>query len=189
MTRATGFLQAFRQTGLTLAQPAVEQCTVPRSDDTILSNEEEKALWQIFCTAAPEQHHESGPSSEGRKKRPVLSAAEEAVLVEFRRRTLQPLDDVMGAQRENIPELTRSSLHRCLARHGISRLPASETNASGRGKFNPTVIAYDHGLSWRMASAQSSTWWAVTLLPSTMVWISMAEIENDLFPATGTPMN
>ena len=50
----------------------------------------------------------------------VLTAAEEAVIVKFRRRTLLPLDDVLGSLRETIPTLSRSVLHRCLVRHGIS---------------------------------------------------------------------
>ena len=53
----------------------------------------------------------------------VLTEAEEAIVVEFRRRTLLPLDDVLGCLRDTIPTLSRSALHRCLARHGISRLP------------------------------------------------------------------
>jgi len=44
----------------------------------------------------------------------VLSAVEEVMIVEFRRRTLMPLDDVLGCLRDSIPKLTRSSLHRCL---------------------------------------------------------------------------
>ncbi len=57
----------------------------------------------------------------------VLTPAEEAMVVEFRRQTLLPLDDVLGCLRETIPSLTRSTLHRCLQRHGISRLPDSAT--------------------------------------------------------------
>ena len=53
----------------------------------------------------------------------VLSAEEEAVVVAFRRHTLLPLDDCLYALQATIPHLTRSSLHRCLQRHGISRLP------------------------------------------------------------------
>ena len=53
----------------------------------------------------------------------VLTSIEEAMIVEFRRRTLLPLDDVLGCLKDSIPSLTRSSLHRCLVRHGISRLP------------------------------------------------------------------
>ena len=40
------------------------------------------------------------------------------MVVEFRRRTLLPLDDVLGCLCDTIPKLTRSSLHRCLMRHG-----------------------------------------------------------------------
>lgn len=74
----------------------------------------------------------------------VLTLAEEAMVVEFRRRTLLPLDDVLGCLRDAIPTLTRSSLHRCLERHGISRLPQSEEKASKRGTFAATTIGYVH---------------------------------------------
>lgn len=53
----------------------------------------------------------------------VLSTEEEALIVAFRRHTLLPLDDCLYALQETIPHLTRSALHRCLQRHGISRLP------------------------------------------------------------------
>jgi len=56
----------------------------------------------------------------------VLSLEEEAVVVAFRRHTLLPLDDCLYALQPTIPHLTRSSLHRCLQRHGISRLPEVE---------------------------------------------------------------
>ena len=49
----------------------------------------------------------------------VLSAADEAIVVAFRRHTLLPLDDCLYALQATIPHLTRSSLHRCLQRHGI----------------------------------------------------------------------
>jgi hypothetical protein len=68
----------------------------------------------------------------------VLTPVEEAMIVEFRRRTLLPLDDVLGCLRESIPKLTRSSLHRCLERHGISRLPESKEKASKHGRFANT---------------------------------------------------
>ena len=74
----------------------------------------------------------------------VLTLIEEAMIVEFRRRTLLPLDDVMGCLKDSIPNLTRSSLHRCLGRHGISRLPDSQEKASKRGKFAETTIGYVH---------------------------------------------
>ncbi len=52
----------------------------------------------------------------------ALTVEEEAVIVAFRRYTLLPLDDCLYALQPTIPRLTRSSLHRCLQRHGIGRL-------------------------------------------------------------------
>ena len=74
----------------------------------------------------------------------MLTGAEEAIVVEFRRRTLLPLDDVLGCLREAIPKLTRSALHRCLVRHGIYRLPHDPEKASKRGRFAETTIGYVH---------------------------------------------
>ena len=82
-----------------------------------------------------------GPTS---PRSTVLTPAEEAMVVEFRRRTLLPLDDVLGCLRESIPNLTRSSLHRCLTRHGISRLPESPDQGSKRGKFAEAKIGFVH---------------------------------------------
>ena len=56
----------------------------------------------------------------------VLTPEEEAIIVAFRRYTLLPLDDCLYALQETIPHLTRSSLHRCFQRHGISRIPTME---------------------------------------------------------------
>src|SRR3954468_13571378 len=75
-------------------------------------------------------------------KSTVLTEAGEAIVVEFRRRTLLPLDDVLGCLRERIPKLTRSALHRCLVRHGISRLPKAEDASSRRETFKETKIGY-----------------------------------------------
>src|SRR5215210_6152538 len=56
-------------------------------------------------------------------KSTVVTLEEEAIIVAFRRHTLLPLDDCLYALQATIPHLTRSSLHRCLQRHGLSRLP------------------------------------------------------------------
>jgi len=56
-------------------------------------------------------------------KSTVLSIEQEAIVIAFRRHTLLPLDDCLYALQPTIPNLTRSSLHRCLQRHGIYRLP------------------------------------------------------------------
>ena len=65
----------------------------------------------------------------------VLSPQEEAVVVAFRRHTLLPLDDCLYALQPSIPHLTRSSLHRCLQRHGISRLPETGGDKPERKRF------------------------------------------------------
>src|SRR5215216_5934905 len=59
-------------------------------------------------------------------RKAVLTPEEEAIAVAFRRHTLLPLDDCLYALQPTIPHLRRSSLHRCLERHGISRLPDVE---------------------------------------------------------------
>src|SRR3712207_11654 len=48
----------------------------------------------------------------------VLTPEEEAIIVTFGRHTLLPLDDCLYALQPTLPHLTRSSLHRCLKRHG-----------------------------------------------------------------------
>jgi AcrR family transcriptional regulator len=55
----------------------------------------------------------------------VLAIEEEAMIVAFRRFIVLPLDECLHGLRAFIPRLTRSSLHRCLQRHGISRRPAA----------------------------------------------------------------
>ena len=74
----------------------------------------------------------------------VLTIEEEAVIVAFRRHTLLPLDDCLYALQPTIPNLTRSSLHRCLQRHGISRLPQVEGNKPAKKKFKSYPIGYFH---------------------------------------------
>ena len=64
-------------------------------------------------------------------------------MIEFRRRTLLPLDDVLGCLRASIPNLSRSALHRCLQRHGISRLPVAEAQ-KGDKRFKNHEIGYVH---------------------------------------------
>lgn len=44
---------------------------------------------------------------------------------------------------DTIPNLSRSAVHRCLQRHGISRLPAGET-AEKRKRFKTYEIGYVH---------------------------------------------
>lgn len=73
-----------------------------------------------------------------------LSLEEEAVIVAFRKHTLLPLDDCLYTLQETIPHLTRSSLHRCLQRHGISRLPEMTEKAPQKKRFKKYPIGYFH---------------------------------------------
>ena len=74
----------------------------------------------------------------------MLSIEDEAIIVAFRRHTLLPLDDCLYALQATIPHLTRSSLHRCLQRHGISRLPEVEGDKPDKRKFKTYPIGYFH---------------------------------------------
>lgn len=72
----------------------------------------------------------------------TLSAIEEAAIVALRVQARLPLDDVFVALKDVIPHLTRSSLHRCLQRHGISRLPKPDREKPKR--FKAYEIGYFH---------------------------------------------
>jgi len=74
----------------------------------------------------------------------VLSIEEEAIAVAFRKHTLLPLDDCLYALQATIPHLTRSSLHRCYQRHGISRLPEVEGDKPAKKAFKKYPIGYFH---------------------------------------------
>ena len=74
----------------------------------------------------------------------VLTPEEEAIVVAFRRHTLLPLDDCLYALQPTIPHLTRSALHRCLQRHGISRLPEVDGDRPGEKRFASYPIGYFH---------------------------------------------
>jgi transposase-like protein len=84
------------------------------------------------------------PTGPKNPKSTILSADEEAVIVAFRRHTLLPLDDCLCALQPTIPHLTRSSLHRCLQRHGIGRLPYVEGDKSAKKKFKSYPIGFFH---------------------------------------------
>jgi transposase-like protein len=89
------------------------------------------------------------PTGPNDPKSTVLSI-EEAITVAFRKHTLQPLDDCLYSLQATIPHLPRSSLHRCLQRHGISRLPEVEGDKPDKKKFKtngacfrPLIAALD----------------------------------------------
>ncbi len=84
------------------------------------------------------------PTGPKEAKSTVLTVEQEAIIVAFRRHTLLPLDDCLYALQPTIPGLTRSSLHRCLQRHGISRLPSVEGEKTAKRKFKTYPLGYFH---------------------------------------------
>jgi transposase InsO family protein len=87
---------------------------------------------------------EDMPMGPKQPKSTVLTAEEEAMIVAFRKHTLLPLDDCLYALQDDIPHLTRSSLHRCLQRNGISRLPEMQGAKPSRKKFKSYPIGFFH---------------------------------------------
>ena len=84
------------------------------------------------------------PMGPKERKSTVLTPEEEAAIVAFRKHTLLPLDDCLYALQETIPHLSRSSLHRCFQRNGISRLPEVEGDKQPRKKFKKYPIGFFH---------------------------------------------
>lgn len=84
------------------------------------------------------------PTGPQHAKSTILSSEEEAIIVAFRQQTLLPLDDCLYALQATIPHLTRSSLHRCLQRYGISRLPEVTGDKQPKKKFKTYPIGYFH---------------------------------------------
>ena len=74
----------------------------------------------------------------------VLSVGEEAMIVALPRHTLLPLDDCLYALQPTIAHLSRSSLHRCLKRHAISRLPEMKEDKVQKKKFKTYPMGYFH---------------------------------------------
>lgn len=101
-------------------------------------NQKTVAKWKKRSSASDERTGPKDPHST------VLSLDEEAIVVAFRKHTLLPLDDCLYALQATIPHLRRSSLHRCLQRHGISRLPEVEGDKPPKKKFKSYPIGFFH---------------------------------------------
>ena len=101
-------------------------------------NQKTVAKWKKRSSVADLPTGPTSPASS------VLSIEEEAVIVAFRRHTLLPLDDCLYSLQPTIPHLTRSSLHRCLQRHGISRLPEVQSGKADKKAFKTYPIGYFH---------------------------------------------
>ena len=105
------------------------QATIAQLSRELGVNPKTVAKWRTRATV---EDMKTGPTE---PRSTVLSEDEEAMIVAFRRHTLLPLDDCLYALQPSIPHLTRAALHRCLQRHGISRLPDVEGDKPKRSKF------------------------------------------------------
>ena len=79
-----------------------------------------------------------------KKVRTVLTELEEKAICIFRKTTLHSLDDCYIALKESIPKLSRSNLHRCLKRNGLSVLPKEDEVLREKKKFREYQIGYFH---------------------------------------------
>lgn len=89
-------------------------------------------------------HVHDAPMGPKKPRSTVLTPEQEAACVAFRKHTLLPLDDCLYALQSSIPNLTRSSLHRCFQRHDINRLPEVEGDKPTKKKFAKYPIGYFH---------------------------------------------
>ena len=101
-------------------------------------NQKTIAKWKKRSSVCDERTGPKDPHST------VLSLEDEAIIIAFRKHTLLALDDCLYALQPTIPHLTRSSLHRCLQRHGISRLPDVEGDKPAKKKFKSYPIGFFH---------------------------------------------
>jgi len=78
----------------------------------------------------------------------ILSSVDEQIIIETRCKSLLPLDDLYVILKPIIPVLSRSNLHRCLQRNGVSQLkdllPAEEKKDFKKfKKYDPGYIHID----------------------------------------------
>lgn len=120
-------------------------------------NQKTVAKWRRRTSTADQ------PTGPRQAKSTVLSLEDEAIIVAFRMHTLLPLDDCLYALQPTITHLTRSSLHRCLQRHGISRLPQIEGDKPARKTFKRYPIGYFHIDFAEVRSAQGKLYLFVAI--------------------------
>ena len=127
----------------------------------------------------------SGPT----QPKSVLSSTQQQVICEFRRVSKLALDDVYIALKDQIPELSRSNLHRCLKRNGLNVLPKEEKEVQEKKKFKEYPIGFMHvditevrtkeGKCYLFVAIDRATKYVYTELHSTMtVEVSQGFLKN-----------
>jgi len=107
----------------------------------MFSRDSTRRRWRSGGSAEPLDDCNTGPKEPWST---VLTIEEEAIAVAFRCHTLRPLDDCLYALQATIPHLAQSSLHGCLQRHDISRLPDVDGDKPGRSKFKSYPGGFFH---------------------------------------------
>lgn len=79
-----------------------------------------------------------------RPTQPFWRAKKKQLSPPFRRHRLLPPDDCLYALQATVPHLTMSSLHRCLQRHGITRLSDVEGDKRPKNKGRSYPMGYFH---------------------------------------------
>src|SRR5918992_281712 len=115
----------------------------------------------------------------------VLTPEEEAIVVAFRRHTLLPLDDCLYGLQPTIPHLTRSALHRCLQRHGISRLPEIEGDKPEKKRFKPYPIGYFHTDIAEVRTEEGRLYLLVAIDRTSKLAFAKLEEKANIYTASG----
>lgn len=103
---------------------------------------------QLGVTRRTVERWRRRPTTDDHSSRPKhiktsLSPLDEELVRELRTRLELPLDDIVEVmQRCRNPNLSRSAIHRCLQRHGISSRPP--TAKPLRGRFQETPVGFIH---------------------------------------------
>jgi transposase-like protein len=99
-------------------------------------NETTVRRWKARTTTADRSHTP-------KKLAISLSAIEERIVVELRTLLALPLDDIVEVMRRCVnPKLSRSAIHRCLKRHGVSARP--KATKPPVGAFEDAPVGFIH---------------------------------------------
>jgi len=115
----------------------------------------------------------------------TLKPAQEALVVELRKTTLLPLDDLLAVVHEFInPAVSRSGLDRCLRRHGVAKLAAlrpkeepPQAPAKGFKAYTPGFVHVDVKYLPQMPDEEQRTYLFVAIDRATR-WVYLERVPD-----------
>jgi hypothetical protein len=142
--RERGREPASRTHGSATTTPSIrEAIQASREKNTVLAkqygvNRKTIAKWKGRAFSSDVRMRRKNPSS--------LTLDDEAIILAYRWRTRLSLDDSLVRLKRLMPQLSRSALYRCLARHGLSKIgrtnvPLPLTSASLAGPYRFVITA------------------------------------------------